>query len=512
MNLRASTRTRFQFWLLPLFGVTLVALLVAVTRGGDNAPRTITLASELIPDSPAISRELDPLVHVDATDYGNARHVVADRNGALMLAYVDLDGSSSAIVFFHSLDEGRSWKVSTDRIGPGALRPALAYDPVSDKLHVLYHAGGSDERSDARYRRYTIARNASGQIDRLAFEGELVLHARNSSRGALLWTPDGGPHGSVVAAWTAFDGAARRDIRVTMRALSNDATDFRAASWSSPDGAPDKVPDAKDAAVPVDVVGIETSTPIPRSYQGQFHRLGLAGLVQRQHPDAAHARDLYVVYTLIGPPDATWKWTKADWNPGAALWSGTQGWTKPQRVNAGNFDRGRVEKELTLSTIYDDANDIVWFAAAHFVPDSAGASGHDTVSLFSILPDDSLGEPHEVYSVRDETTRHPMTSLALDVSGGDSVLYVAYTTGHEPDFDGHLWLRPYSIDRGFGQPITLYKAAPSNYASLLERSLNHRLHGIFRTQPNDYAARYVTVALPDFPAPPPASAGASTTD
>jgi hypothetical protein len=425
---------------------------------------------------------LDDHVYVDASQYGNARHVVEDRYGHFVMAYVDVDPvHESAIVLSHSKD-GQDWVRSARGLGTRANRPALAYDPASDRLHLVHQAGGREAASDVVYRRFRPEREANGGLRGLVEEGALRLEAGGGSRPTVAWTRNGGDGGSLLAAWTFQDGHGRGEVRVTTRVLRNDATDFAAAGWRAPDGRPDGFDARVAPRVGVDVIDSDEAVSHAR-----------VGLVCLAVAEATEQRgpELHAVYSLFGASSNAWRWRSASWNALRGDWSEGGGWAARQRIVTGHFGRGRPEKQLTGSCLHDPGSDSVWLAAAHHERPLWPGRGDDVISLFRLSRRAGVVREAQIYRVAGGASRHPMTSIALDASTG--LVWVAYVTGDANAADGHVVARAYQPGGGLRSAAVVYADHPSNYPNLVERARNSRLLGIFRENTAPQALRLLFV-------------------
>jgi hypothetical protein len=438
--------------------------------------------------APAVSTfQHDPDVYVDVSQYGQARHIVADNFGRFIMAYVD---TGPALTLSYSNDRAASWIDVPLGVGTSPNRPALAYDPVNDRLHMVYQVNGAVGASGLTYRRYTILRDGSGNITGFASDGALELDPFNTRRPTLLWTPDGGPNGGIVVAWSRTnDSGSRQEIRASMRQLSNSAADFSAANWQAPDGSPDTSPITLPN-VPFNLLEGIDSAGVGDS--------AIACVVQRGGA-GPNGRDLYVVYSMFGGGLDEWRWRKADWNGAAGNWSGSADWLPANTVVAGSFGVGSGSKQLSLSCLYDDVNDQIWFSAAR------GAGGQDIVSLYGIAPGDTTMAAGDVDSVSAPASRQRMTAIGFDptIAGGE--VWVIYISGNASTADGFVRYRTYRPGLGFSGAGDVYAVASNNYPNLLERRDGDLLLGMFRTNTTPYTLRRATIQFPASGTPTPTS-------
>jgi hypothetical protein len=409
-----------------------------------------------------------------------------------MMVYVD---SGPSLVLSYTNDRAQTWTDVPLSVGNNLGRPAMAYDPVNDRLHVVYQLDGAIGADALAYRRYQISRDGAGNITGFVSEGAVELDTFNTRRPTALWTADGGPNGSLVVAWSrTSDGNTRQEIRASMRRLSNDGDDFVAANWEAPDGASDTSPIAAPN-VPFNLIeGVDGS--------GIGHN-AIACLAQRAQ-GGANARDLYVVYSMYGGGLDEWRWRKADWNGAVGDWSGSGDWAAANTVTAGNFRNGVGAKHLSLSCVYDQGNDSIWFSASRY------ADGQDVITLYGIVADDSTMVAGDVYSVGAPASRLLMTAAGMDTVTNGGEVWVMYITGSASTADGYVRYRVYRPGMGFVDDGDIYAVSSNNYPNILERRERDQLFGIFRTNTSPYTLRRVRIQFPYTGEPTPTPTATNT--
>jgi hypothetical protein len=437
----------------------------------------------------------DSNVFSQATQYGQARHVVPVGSNRFVMVYVatDISATIPSLAFAYSNDGAQNWTTFplTGVITPDdPTRPALAYDSVNDRLHMLYQGTGAVGVSGLYYQRFTINRTAEA-ITGFTSDGALELDPFNTDRPTIIWTADGGTNGTVVAAWSRTnDDGSRQEVRVSMRNLSNDANDFTAGGWEAPDGTADTSPIALPN-VPMNLIEGATALTVTTDLSDN----SIACLVQRGG-SGANAQDLYVVYSMYNPEVGgldEWRWRKADWSAGNNNWSGSTDWLTATTVVAGNFGAGSLFKYLSLSCVYDNVNDEIWFSAAR------NASSNDIVSLYGITMSDTVQTVGDVYSANAPASNQPNTAIGFDgvVAGGE--VFVMFITG-DPAAEGFVRYRSYRASTGaLLGTANVFTTTASNFPNLMERRTDNLLLGMFRTDDPPQALHRVTFSW----APPP---------
>jgi len=465
--------------------VFVVGILVLMTRVGSVYAYGSISVSDSVYDS---------AVYVDATQYGQARHFLVDNYGNLVMAYVNGTSSTiSEITLGYSNDSGANWTSVTGVSSSSANRPAMAYDSVNDKVHMVYQETTSSGANGLIYNRFSISRNGSNQITGFVSDGTLEMEKFNTRRPAIMWTSDGGSGGTVVVTWIRQnDAGSVHHVVASMRNISNTAADFTAGNWKALDGSSDSL------------ASITTQPNVARDVvDGNTASTGgdnaISCVVQRPSTASSYGRDVYIVYTLFdGSTGATvdkLAWKKATWSSANNDWSG--GWNSSSVVVTGNFASGKLDKELSLGCVYDDVNHYVWFSSSRF------ASSTDYVSLYALDASDGLVSAGDVYSTAASASRIPMIALGFDSIEQGGKTWVAYVTG-DGSQDGYVLYKSYKVGTGFvdsGQIIAT--ANPYNYPNILE----FRYQGYFmvmarRTDSGNENVHLAKISLTSNPAKP----------
>jgi hypothetical protein len=160
---------------------------------------------------------------------------------------------------------------------------------------------------------------------------------------------------------------------------------------------------------------------------------------------------------------------------------------------AGNFGAGSLFKYLSLSCVYDNVNDEIWFSAAR------NASSNDIVSLYGITMSDTVQTVGDVYSANAPASNQPNTAIGFDgvVAGGE--VFVMFITG-DPAAEGFVRYRSYRASTGaLLGTANVFTTTASNFPNLMERRTDNLLLGMFRTDDPPQALHRVTFSW----APPP---------
>jgi hypothetical protein len=437
------------------------ALATACTRTGTPPPTPVRAAPTPQPrrlGSPACALQHTPATDdlaADGYSWANARPLLLDRSGTPLALAQRFNGVDKyhTVVF---ADGNGVWRDST-LAARGQERGTAVYDPVGDRLHVLWK--GIAATDGIRYCRYTIARDDRDAIAAITPDAAIDLQLDGQTTGTmqyehplLLWCGDPafGPHGALVAAWSARNsgtGGTGNEVRAAQCRLGDSGAGAQPADWS-----------------PVATASVSTIGNPPRvGYTALVANRG-AGIV---YPSLGRARagtqagDLCLAYHdggTVESPGGTWLLRRARWNTPTGDWR--SGLSEPLTLAPlaqDGVDSGYgLKRQLGTAVVTDPAGDRVFVG----FPLWRGERG-DTWA-FAVVDGREQVTVVEVYNASGAHSYAPTGDIAYDA--GQRRLVVAYcATGTQA-----VVVRAYDGTAPAGEAVVAFEAAPADIPLLVE--------------------------------------------
>ena len=315
----------------------------------------------------------------------------------------------------YSNDKGANWSESI-ATGMSVARPSVAYDSISDKLHVLYTNGANQ----VVYLRYIIRRNKNYQIVNItqetAFTSRIIDTIGTCTSmvpyyPTILWK-NTGAKGTLAAFWVVKKtcaGTTTTEVRGSMRALTNDANDAVANNWAAINGSSDAGSGNGPASVP---------------YNELYKYSGASNFSISATIKGGSGSQKDDIYLFNSDENTTNGFRRLSWNSGSSNWSGT--WTS--RVTfGGNVDNTHgynAKDELLSKPVYASTQDRIYVGIARWLDNTNG----DTQSLYYVDSSDNLTLAGNVYSASGAHCLYPTFDLMYD-SNTDKVYFLYLISG-----------------------------------------------------------------------------------
>ncbi len=379
----------------------------------------------------------------DAVSWSPGNPVMVDSYGHTIGLF---QNESSGYYFNWTNDGGQNW--SQIQVTDVQNRPTAVYDPVHDKIQLLYATGSTN--GSVTYLRYRIIRDKSYNIATIELDPDvspLIIDDEGTCTAAfnnpVLLLKDNGANGILVAFWSVSKdcgGTQVTETRAAMRTLSNDSNDGVAGNWRALNGSTDGS-GASNALVAYNL--LYTHTGIDSVYQEAAVIPG----------SGSHANDIY--YFNVDTNDTN-GFRRLSWNSGSSNWSGS--WTA-RTTFGGNVNDGQgynLKKELLSKPVYDPINNRVYVGIARWLDNTNG----DTQSLFYINSSDAAVLASNIYSAAGIHCLYPTFDLAIKPTTGEVYFYYDISTNAgtcgDVDYkvyDGstlssatHFWTQAQSVD------------------------------------------------------------------
>ncbi len=388
---------------LPLAAFTVVligalAIVGVVLSEGSYAP--LGTSNSLDGSNDALTWDQGNLLTIDA--HGKYISLVQTRTGP-------------TTNFTWSNDNGATWVQGTESYS-FLTRGSIAYDPLNDKLHVIWAATSASD--GIIYRRYGITRDGSNNITAISREDAAGINLQLDTSGSCsleypsaIWHDDGTANGALIAIWSKDSCAGLAQVRGSMRKLSLSAADGQAANWAALDGVADTF--ATEAPfVPADMIHGDTQGSVNNS-------------IKIRGGTGARKDDLYVFVqeSVSSGTDEVLAY-RAIWNSLNDDFSG--GWQSPVIVGVANTLSGyNLKHQLLSKVVLDETNDRLYISFARWI---TGGDG-DTVSFAYLDDTDTPSATYDVYSALGTHSYAPTMSVSFDaILGTFVVAYVESTT------------------------------------------------------------------------------------
>jgi len=339
----------------------------------------------------------------DGFTWAQAPAVAVDPFGKLV---AQLNDNSQQVHFMYSNNNGVTWSTPTGNIDGGFLvRGSITFDAGGAWAHVLWN--GYNSTDGLIYRRYAITRDGSNNITTISAARDSTVNLQldfqvgsaimNYELPVLLWIPEGGANGSLVAFWPAQNlqtGHIGGEVRCAMRTLTLTSADGTAANWVAPGAA------ATDSINNPPNIGSYTAV-------SQLASAGFVpGIAARRKAAGTNTKDLYVCYiegTTIA--STALKFRRLRWNAGSNNWSTgiTTATTLTLLQRAGADALGyNLKFQLLTEPREDTARDKIWIGVCTYKDNT----NRDTWGYVGVnCATDAAIAPIDVYSAGTHSDR-----------------------------------------------------------------------------------------------------------
>jgi len=353
----------------------------------------------------------------DGFTWAQAPTIAVDPFGKLVAI---LNTNDQQVHFMWSNNNGVTWSTPTANIDGGfLLRGSVAFNSAGNWAHVLWSAYAATD--GIIYRRYAITRDGSNNITAISTTRDSVnlqldfqtgSETTNYELPVMLWIPEGGANGSLVAFWPAQNAHLSHgsEVRCVMRVLSLTSADGTAANWIAPGAA------ATDSLNNPPNAG--SYTAVSQLASGAF----TPGLAVRRKASGTNANDLYVFY-LEGTnvSSAAVKFRRLRWNAGSNNWSTgiTAATTLINWQRAGTDNLGyNLKYQLLTEPREDTARDKIWLGCCTYKDNT----NRDTWGYVGVnCATDAAIAPIDVYSAgthSDRVDKFIDGDISVDASTG----------------------------------------------------------------------------------------------